>query len=375
MVEPANNSFSLTHKDAQARRGVLQTRLGSVQTPVFMPVGTYATVKGITPEELRTCGANIVLSNTFHLMLRPGSELIQQLGGLHRFMNWDGPILTDSGGFQVFSLSKLNRVSEEGVVFRSPVDGDEVFLSPERSMEVQHQLGADIVMQFDECTPYPATQKQAEDSMRLSLRWAERCLQRHRELQTEQPAALFGIVQGGVFESLRRESAQALVDMPFSGYAIGGLSVGEPREEMFQTLEVTLPALPDEQPRYLMGVGKPEDIVEAVLRGVDMFDCVIPTRNGRNGTLFTEQGQLNLRNARHRSDPQPLSEHCACYACQNYSRAYLHHLYQCNEMLGAKLGSLHNLTYYHKLLADLRSAIEQGTVSQYAEQFYRIRSR
>ena len=325
--------FELLAQDGNARRGQLHLAHGWVQTPVFMPVGTYATVKAMTPEELRGIGAQIVLGNTFHLMLRPGTEVIEAHGGLHGFMHWDGPILTDSGGFQVFSLKTLRKITEEGVSFRSPINGDQVFLSPERCVQVQHALGADIIMVFDECTPYPADLDQARDSMQLSMRWAARC----RLVHDAHPAALFGIVQGGMYPELRSDSLAGLVDIGFDGYAIGGLSVGEPTEEMLRILSHTVVQMPDRRPRYLMGVGTPEDIVEAVRLGVDMFDCVLPTRNARNGHLFTDSGVLRIRNARFRSDLGPLDPACGCYTCANYSRAYLHHLDKSGEILGARL--------------------------------------
>jgi queuine tRNA-ribosyltransferase len=338
---------------------------GAIDTPAFMPVGTYGTVKAVTPEELRELGAQIVLGNTFHLMLRPGAELIQSLGGLHRFMHWDGPILTDSGGFQVFSLGAMRKIGEEGVHFRSPIDGSPVFLSPERAIEVQQQLGADIVMIFDDCTPYPATEEQARQSMELSLRWAARCRASHTS-----GGQLFGIVQGGVYPHLRENSLQGLLELGFDGYAIGGLSVGEPREEMLAVLDRLAPLLPVDQPRYLMGVGTPEDLVECVRRGLDMFDCVMPTRNARNGHLFTRTGVIRIRNARYRSDPLPLDEACACYTCRHYSRAYLHHLDKCQEILGARLNTLHNLHYYQWLMNELRYAIEAGRLQQTITDFY-----
>ena len=339
---------------------------GVIETPVFMPVGTYGTVKAMTPEELRDLGAEIILGNTFHLMLRPGTEIIAAHGDLHDFMHWDGPILTDSGGFQVFSLAEMRQISERGVVFRSPVDGAKVELTPERSMAVQRALGSDIVMIFDECTPYPATVEQAAESMRLSLRWAERSKTAHGD----SPAALFGIVQGGMYEGLRRESAERLREIGFDGYAIGGLSVGEPKAEREAVLDVTLPHLPDDAPRYLMGVGKPEDIVEAVRRGVDMFDCVIPTRNARTGFLYTQSGVLKIRNSRYRNDTRPIDESCGCYTCRHYSRAYLRHLDTCREILGARLNTIHNLWYYQQLMRELREAIAAGRLESWIAGFY-----
>ena len=361
--------FELQHQEGRARRGVLRFERGEVDTPAFMPVGTYGSVKGMFPEEIADTGAQIILGNTFHLSLRPGTEIIQQHGDLHDFMNWPGPILTDSGGFQVFSLGKMRQITEEGVTFRSPVNGDKIFMGPEESMQIQRELGADIVMIFDECTPYPATPTQAAESMQLSLRWAARSKQAHGD----NPAALFGIVQGGMYEDLRRESIDGLVDIGFDGYAIGGLSVGEPKEEMMGTLDFTEPHLPKDKPRYMMGVGKPEDIVEAVRRGVDMFDCVIPTRNARNGFLFTHQGVVKIRNAVHKRDTGPLDSQCDCYTCRHYSRAYLHHLDKCGEIQGARLNTLHNLHYYQSLMRGLREAIAAGELDGFVETFYRQR--
>lgn len=358
--------FELLTTDGAARRGRLQFARGVVETPAFMPVGTYGTVKSITVDELHTMGAQIVLGNTFHLMLRPGTEIINLHGDLHDFMRWSGPILTDSGGFQVFSLGALRKITEEKVVFRSPVNGQLIELGPERSMAVQRALGSDIVMIFDECTPYPATEIEARQSMELSLRWAARSKAAHGD----NPAALFGIVQGGMYPVLREVSLAGLVDIGFDGYALGGLSVGEPKEEMFSVLEAIAPQLPQDKPRYVMGVGKPEDLVECVLRGIDMFDCVMPTRNARNGHLFTSEGVVRIRNSRYKTDIGPLDPNCTCYTCQNYSRAYLYHLDKCNEMLSARLNSLHNLHYYQKLMQDLRAAIEQGKLHEFAQAFY-----
>ncbi len=346
--------FDLIHSDGPARRGRLTFDRGTVETPAFMPVGTYGTVKAMTPEELRVTGAEIVLGNTFHLMLRPGTQVISAHGDLHDFMHWSGPILTDSGGFQVWSLADLRKMDERGVTFASPVDGSRVFLGPEESMAVQRALGSDIVMIFDECTPYPASEVQAAESMRRSLRWAERSKVAHGD----SASALFGIVQGGMYEPLRLESAAGLVDIGFDGYAIGGLSVGEPEEERNQVLDCTCPALPTESPRYLMGVGRPEDLVEGVARGIDMFDCVMPTRNARNGHLFTSHGVLKIRNARYQHDTRPIDENCDCYTCRNYSRAYLRHLHRCNEILGHRLATIHNLHYYQTVMRQLRDAIE-----------------
>jgi queuine tRNA-ribosyltransferase len=358
--------FELLRRSGFARRGRLVFERGAVETPAFMPVGTYGTVKAMTPEELRELGAEIILSNTFHLMLRPGTEIVAVHGDLHAFMHWSGPILTDSGGFQVFSLGELRKVREEGVTFRSPVDGSPVFLGPEQSMAVQRALGADIVMIFDECTPYPATEAQARASMELSLRWARRS----REAHGDSPAALFGIVQGGMYPSLRSESLAGLVGIGFDGYAVGGLSVGEPEAERLKVLDHLAPALPVERPRYLMGVGRPEDIVEAVRRGIDMFDCVLPTRNARNGHLFTGFGTLRLRNSRYARDTRPIEEGCGCYTCRHYSRAYLKHLDKCNEILGARLNTVHNLYYYQRLMRELRGALEQDRLEAYVAEFY-----
>jgi queuine tRNA-ribosyltransferase len=361
--------FVLHHTDGAARRGALRFERGTVQTPAFMPVGTYGTVKAMTPEELREVGAEIILGNTFHLMLRPGTEIIGLHGDLHGFMHWDGPILTDSGGFQVFSLGAMRKISEAGVKFRSPVDGSPVFLGPEESMAVQRRLGSDIVMIFDECTPYPATREQARASMELSLRWAERSKLAHGD----NPAALFGIVQGGVYDELRLVSAEGLQRIGFDGYAIGGLSVGEPKEDRRRVLETLLPRLPQDRPRYLMGVGMPEDIVEAVRLGIDLFDCVLPTRNARNGHLFTRHGAIRIRNSRYQNDTRPLDEQCGCYTCRHYSRAYLKHLDRCGEILGARLNTLHNLHYYQELMRGLREAIAADRLESYVAEFYSLR--
>ncbi|GAB4191619.1 MAG: tRNA guanosine(34) transglycosylase Tgt [Wenzhouxiangellaceae bacterium] len=362
--------FELITQDGQARRGQLRFERGTVETPAFMPVGTYGTVKAMTPEELVDLGAEIILGNTFHLYLRPGLAVIEAHQGLHDFMHWQRPILTDSGGFQVWSLAERRKISEEGVSFQSPVDGSKVFLGPEESMAIQRSLDSDIVMAFDECTPYPATFEEARQSMALSMRWAERCKVAHGDHH----AALFGIVQGGMYEKLRASSAQALLDIGFDGYAIGGLSVGEPAAEREQVLAVTTPLLPARQPRYLMGVGRPEDIVEAVRLGVDMFDCVMPTRNARNGHLFTRHGVIRIRNAVHEKDTRPLDEQCACYTCQHYSRAYLRHLHRCNEILASRLATLHNLFYYQELMAGLRAAIEAGRLDDFVAEFYALRA-
>ncbi|WP_455218187.1 tRNA guanosine(34) transglycosylase Tgt [Kaarinaea lacus] len=362
--------FEHISNDGAARRGQLRFGRGTVETPAFMPVGTYGTVKAMTPEELRESGAEIILGNTFHLMLRPGTEVIKEHGDLHNFMHWDGPILTDSGGFQVFSLGKLRKITEEGVTFASPVNGDRVFLGPEESMTVQRELGADIVMCFDECTPYPADEKQSRESMELSLRWGKRS----KEAHGGNPSALFGIVQGGMFENLRAESVAGLLEIGFDGYAIGGLSVGEPKEDMLRILEHTPPLLPEDQPRYLMGVGKPEDIVESVLRGIDMFDCVLPTRNARNGHIFTRHGVIKIRNAQYEKDTRPLDEQCGCYTCQHYSRSYLRHLDKTGEILGSRLNTIHNLFYYQELMRGLRGAIEEGKLAGFVARFYDQRS-
>ncbi len=353
--------FETLASDGAARRGKLTTRHGSVQTPAFMPCGTYGTVKGMTPRRLDEVGTQMLLGNTFHLMLRPGDETIRNLGGLHGFMHWQRPILTDSGGYQVFSLRELRTVSAQGVVFRSPINGDRVELTPERSVAVQHNLGSDVVMAFDECTPYPASKDEAAASMHLSMRWARRCRERHGD----HPSLLFGIVQGGMFDDLRAESVCELVDVGFAGYAIGGLSVGEPKEEMNAVLAHIAPRLPADKPRYLMGVGTPQDLLHGVALGIDLFDCVLPTRNARNGYLFTSSGIVKIRNAAHRTDPAPIDAACDCYACVHFSRAYLHHLDRCGEMLGGVLMTIHNLRYYHRLMAGLRTAIEAGTLAQF----------
>jgi queuine tRNA-ribosyltransferase len=359
--------FDLLGSDGRARCGRLHLRRGVVETPVFMPVGTYGTVKAMTPEELQGLGAQIVLGNTFHLMLRPGTDVIREHGGLHGFMHWPGPILTDSGGFQVFSLAELRKLSEDGVRFRSPVNGDAVFLSPEISMRVQTDLDSDVVMAFDECPPYPATESEARKSMELSMRWARRSRDAFGELGN--PNALFGIVQGGTHLDLRLESATTLCGIGFDGYAVGGLAVGEPAEDRNAVLDALVPHLPADRPRYLMGVGTPSDIVEAVLRGVDMFDCVMPTRNARNGHLFTSEGVVKIRNAAHQHDTGPLDPACDCYTCRNYSRSYLRHLDRCNEILGARLNSIHNLHYYLHLLRRIRAAIEAGDYARFAAAF------
>ena len=361
--------YELLNTDGKARRGRLTFDRGVVETPAFMPVGTYGTVKGMKAEEVEATGAHIVLGNTFHLMLRPGTDIIEQHGGLHKFMNWDKPILTDSGGFQVFSLGKMRKITEEGVRFSSPINGEKIMLTPERSMEVQRSLNSDVVMIFDECTPYPATHKESKDSMELSLRWA----QRSKDAHGDSINALFGIVQGGMYEDLREVSINGLKAIEFDGYAIGGLSVGEPKADMVRILDHTAPLIPTNKPRYLMGVGKPEDLVEGVRRGIDMFDCVMPTRNARNGHLFVNTGVIKIRNAFHKTDTAPLDDTCDCYTCKNYSRAYLHHLDKCKEILGSQLNTLHNLHFYQKVMQGLREAIEQGKLDAFVEEFYALR--
>lgn len=362
--------FELINNDGLARRGRLHFSRGSVETPAFMPVGTYGTVKAMTPEELESSGAEIILGNTFHLMLRPGTQVIKAHGDLHGFMHWRRPILTDSGGFQVFSLGAMRKISEQGVHFRSPIDGGRIFMGPEESMAVQRELGADIVMIFDECTPYPVTEEVARQSMELSLRWAERSKVAHGD----NPSALFGIVQGGVFETLRERSLDGLTAIGFDGYAVGGLSVGEPGEARWRVMDLLATRLPVQQPRYLMGVGTPEDIVAAVARGMDMFDCVMPTRNARNGHLFTHQGVVRIRNAVYTEDTGPLDPYCDCYTCKNYSRAYLRHLSRCNEILGARLNTIHNLYYYQSLMRAIRDAIETGKFDRFVGDFHRLRT-
>ena len=364
--------FELLTTDGGARRGRLTLAHGVVETPVFMPVGTYGTVKAMTPRDLHEIGAQICLGNTFHLWLRPGLEVVGAHGGLHRLMGWDKPILTDSGGFQVFSLGALRKITEEGVKFSSPIDGRKLFLTPEESMRIQHTLNSDIVMIFDECTPYPATHAQAADSMRMSMRWARRSRDEHNRL--ENANALFGIVQGGMYEDLRDESLAGLCDIGFDGMAIGGLSVGEPKEEMERILAHTAPRLPTHKPRYLMGVGTPEDLVHGVQAGIDMFDCVMPTRNARNGHLFTRFGDVRIKNAQYKNDMRPLDESCDCYTCRNFSRAYLHHLFRVGEILGAQLNTIHNLRYYQTLMSELRNAIETGTLSDTVARFHACRA-
>lgn len=370
--------FSLLKTDGHARRGRLELAHGTIETPIFMPVGTYGSVKAMSPIELEDIQAQIILGNTFHLWLRPGLDIIRRFGGLHRFMGWNKPILTDSGGFQVFSLGEMRKITEEGVKFASPINGDRLFLSPEISMQIQRVLNADIVMQFDECTPYeidgrPATREEAATSMRMSLRWAQRSLDEfHRE---DNPNALFAIVQGGMFETLRDESLAGLETMDFHGVAIGGLSVGEPKEDMQRILAHTGPKLPAHKPHYLMGVGTPEDLVEGVANGIDMFDCVMPTRNARNGWLFTRFGDVKIKNSRHKDEDQPLDASCSCYTCQNFSRAYLHHLHRCGEILGARLNTIHNLHYYLELMQEMRRAINEQRFTEFRLTFAADRAR
>jgi len=362
--------FQIKNTDGNARRGALELAHGRVETPAFMPVGTYGAVKAMSPAELRELGAQIVLGNTFHLWLRPGLEVIAAHGGLHRFMGWDRPILTDSGGFQVFSLGALRKISEEGVQFASPINGDRLFLTPEISMDIQRTLNSDIAMAFDECTPYPATRDEAATSMQLSMRWAQRSRNTWNSAN-----ALFGIVQGGVYEDLREESIGKLTDIGFQGYAAGGLAVGEPKEDRERIIGHLAPKLPRDKPRYLMGMGTPEDLIGAVGAGFDMFDCVLPTRNARNGWLFTRFGDIKLRNARYRNDPKPIDERCGCYACRNFSLAYLYHLQKTNEILGARLNTLHNLHYYQELMGELRKGIENGTLEKVSEDLLADRQR
>ena len=355
--------FEVLARDGESRAGRLHFDRGTVDTPAFMPVGTYATVKAMTPEELFDLGARLLVANTFHLSIRPGHEAIARLGGLHEFMHWSGPVLTDSGGFQVFSLRGMRKVGEQGVEFRSPLDGSLQHLDAERSMRIQAALGSDIVMAFDECTPWPATEAEARASMERSVRWAARS----RHAHAGNPAALFGIVQGGTWPALREASLEALIEIGFDGYALGGLAVGEPESERLEVLERVTPAMPGDRPRYLMGVGRPIDIVESVHRGIDLFDCVMPTRNARNGHLFTAEGVLRIRNRRHRHDPEPLDSTCSCYTCRNYSRAYLHHLERCGEILGSRLNTIHNLHHYQRLMRDLREAIAEGRLEEVAQ--------
>ena len=374
--------FDLLATEGHARRGRLTLNHGVIQTPIFMPVGTYGTVKGVMPRDLEAMGAQIILGNTFHLWMRPGLDVMKQFGGLHKFENWNKPILTDSGGFQVWSLGDMRKISEEGVKFASPVNGDRLFMTPEVSMQIQTVLNSDIVMQFDECTPYwqgakgsghITSEREARSSMELSMRWAKRSKAEFERLGN--PNALFGIVQGGMFENLREESLAGLVEMDFPGYAIGGVSVGEPKDEMLRIMNHTPHRLPAHKPRYLMGVGTPEDLVDGVAAGVDMFDCVMPTRNARNGHLFTRFGDLKIRNARHRSDERPIDETCSCHTCQNFSRAYLHHLDRCGEMLGPMLTSIHNLHYYLNLMQEVRDALDAGRFEAFCAQFKADRAR
>ncbi|MCA1856659.1 tRNA guanosine(34) transglycosylase Tgt [Massilia oculi] len=374
--------FTLLKKDtsglSHARRGRLKLNHGTIETPIFMPVGTYGSVKAMDPVELKEVGSQIILGNTFHLWLRPGTAVLDKFGGLHGFMGWDGPILTDSGGFQVFSLGAMRKITEEGVKFASPIDGSRQFLSPEVSMQIQRSLNSDIVMQFDECTPYeidgrPATAEEAAKSMRMSLRWAQRSMNEFK--RGENPNALFGIVQGGMYEHLRDESLSGLEDVDFPGLAIGGLSVGEPKEDMQRILAHVGPRLPENKPHYLMGVGTPEDLVEGVANGVDMFDCVMPTRNARNGWLFTRFGDVKIKNARYKDDMAPLDESCDCYCCRNFSRAYLHHLHRSNEILGARLNTIHNLHFYLKIMQEMRDAIDADKFNEFRIQFRADRSR
>ena len=397
MLSEYQVKFNLLQSEGAARRGQLQLKRGTIETPVFMPVGTYGTVKAMTPDELESIGAEIILGNTFHLMLRPGTDVIEAHGDLHDFMHWDKPILTDSGGFQVWSLGagsekrmveagkaktpnklKAAKITEQGVHFQSPVDGRKIFMGPEESMQIQNSLGSDIVMIFDECTPYPATEEQAKTSMELSLRWAERSKQEFDRLKStgsSRNEALFGIVQGGMYPQLRQHSIEGLKNIGFDGYAIGGLSVGEPKDEMMHTLDNLTPLMPEDAPRYLMGVGTPEDLVESVRRGVDMFDCVMPTRNARNGYLFTSQGMVRIRNGQYQMDTRPLDETCGCYTCQNYSRSYLRHLDKTGEILGARLNTIHNLHFYVHLMADMRKALENGDFNEFIAEFYAKRQK
>ncbi len=365
-------SFELIHRSAEnsARLGRIRTRHGEIDTPVFMPVGTQATVKSLTPEELDDLGVQIILGNTYHLYLRPGHRIVSDLGGLHRFMHWHGPILTDSGGYQVFSLAKLRKISDEGVTFQSHLDGSSHLLTPEKVVEIQEALGSDIMMVLDECTPYPASHEEARKSLALSLDWARRC----KESRRARGGALFGIVQGGMFEDLRVQGVEALTDMGFDGYALGGLSVGEPKEEMLQVGAFTLPLLPDTSPRYVMGVGAPEDLVELVSLGADMFDCVIPTRNARNGQLFVTSGTVNICNAQYRKDERPVEANCRCYTCRHYSRAYLRHLFMAKEILAHRLNTIHNIHYFMTLMGRMRNAIGEGTFARFRKAFYEERS-
>jgi queuine tRNA-ribosyltransferase len=362
-----NFTLNKKDKDTQARLGVMQTPHGEVKTPVFMPVGTQGTVKALSPDELTTAGVEMILGNTYHLYLRPGNQIIKKLGGLHKFVNWSGPILTDSGGFQVYSLNELNKLTEEGALFRSHLDGSEHLLTPEKAIEIQEDLGADIIMTLDECTPYPVSHETALRSMKLTTRWARRC----KEAKTREDQALYGIVQGGVYNDLRMESAAQLVQIGFDGYAVGGLSVGEGAEEMCRVLEETIPCLPEDKTRYLMGVGMPEDLVEGVSKGIDMFDCVLPTRNARNGMLFTSSGKLVIKNAQYADDPLPVEEDCDCYTCRHFSRAYLRHLYMSKEILSSRLNAIHNIFYYMKLMSEIRKAISEERFLAFKREFYK----
>ncbi len=364
----SESPYTLQHKSTEcaARRGEVKTKHGIIQTPVFMPVGTQATVKSVTPENLKEMGAQIILGNTYHLYIRPGLKLIEEFGGLHGFMNWDRPILTDSGGFQIFSLQELAKISEEGAAFRSHLDGSKLFLSPEDAIEVQEALGSDIMMCLDTCIPYPADKKTTIDSTNLTSRWAQRCRQAHRKKEQ----LLFGIVQGGMYSELREQSAKDLLDIGFDGYAIGGLSVGESKEQMQEMTEATVPHLPEDYPRYLMGVGTPEDLVEGVWRGIDMFDCVMPTRNARNGTMFTSKGKVVIKNSKYREHKRPLDDNCSCYTCRNYSRAYLRHLFQSREILSYHLNTIHNLHYYIDLMQGIRNALEKDAFAEFRKDFY-----
>lgn len=365
-----NNIFTPLETSSQslARNGLLQTSHGIIETPIFMPVGTQATVKTMTPEELKTCDAQIILSNTYHLYMRPGSDLVEKAGGLHRFMNWDKPILTDSGGFQVFSLGHLNKITEEGVTFQSHIDGSRHFISPEKAVEIQNQLGADIIMAFDECIPYPSEYEYVLQSVDRTTRWAQRCKEAHENIEQQH---LFGIIQGGMYPDLRARSAHALLELDFPGYGIGGLSVGEPKESMYEVLDHLMPMMPKDKPRYLMGVGSPDSLIHGVLRGVDMFDCVLPTRIARNGTAMTSQGNVVMKNAKHFESWEPLDSHCECYCCQNYSRAYLRHLFKANEILGLRLLSIHNITFLLRLMKEMRQAIREDSLLDYCKAFYR----
>lgn len=357
--------FNLLKKEGKARRATISFPRGDIQTPAFMPVGTYGAVKSLSPAELKEMGADIILGNTFHLWLRPGTDIIKKHGSLHGFNGWDKPILTDSGGFQVFSLGKMRKLTEEGVTFKSPINGAKVFLSPEISMQVQKDLGSDIVMCFDECTPYPATEKEAKDSMELSMRWA----QRSKDAHGDNPSALFGIIQGGMYEHLREESLTKLKEIDFDGFAIGGLSVGEPKEEMIKILDHTAHQMPADKPRYLMGVGTPKDLVEAVYRGIDMFDCVMPSRNARNGHIFTSEGTVRIRNSRFKEDTSALDPNCDCYTCKNFTKSYLYHLDKTKEILGSRLNTIHNLHFYQKLMRDIRQAIAEERFAEFREEF------